>query len=292
MWSTLRVYHSTQKDRDVAEVPGSYSWSTCMRTIWVADSRIHREPRASIPLETYTGYEGYRFLLEVISGLRSRLLGETEVLAQFRDKFKTASLPSSAFGEYLAKLRDSLIQDSRSIRSRYLQNLGEQSYGGLANKYLKDETNVVLLGTGQLAEKILPWMKDRNVVLVGRNELRLGELSVTFGVPVRTLSDWFPDSADRAVVVAAPLDLTPYLDRMNSGSLLIDFREFPLEGNIPDRISYISFAAMLDSLRETEEKAQRVREAVSPALDELVEERELEAQQFIFGWEDLTCPAF
>lgn len=292
MWSTLRVYHSTQKDREIAEVPGSYSWSTCMRTIWIADSRIHREPRTSVPLETYSGYEGYRFLLEVISGLHSRLLGETEVLAQFRDKFKNGSLPSSAFGEYLAKLRDLLIQDSRNIRSRYLQNIGEQSYGGLANKYLKDETNLVLLGTGQLAEKILPWLKHRKVRLVGRNETRLSELSATFDVPVQTLNEWIPDAADRAIVVAAPIDLTPYLDRMNSDSLLIDFREVPLERDIPDRIQYVPFAAMLDSLRETEERAKRIRETVRPALDDLVEERELEAQQFIFGWEDLTCPAF
>ncbi|AOP36202.1 glutamyl-tRNA reductase [Leptospira tipperaryensis] len=291
MWSTLRVYHSTQKDREMIENPDSFSWMTCMRTIWIADSRIHGGP-SSLPsaLETYSGYEGYRFLLEVISGLHSRLLGETEVLAQFRDKFKNPSLPSSAFGEYLARLRDSLIQDSRSIRSRYLQNIGEQSYGGLANKYLKDATHVTLLGTGQLSEKILPWMKNRNVTLVGRNETRLSELSTTFEVNSKLLNDWKADGS--AIVVAAPLDLTPYLDQIHPGTLIVDFREVPLEKKLPDTIHSISFAAMLDSIRETEERALQIRERVQPALDEIVEERELEAQQFIFGWEDLTCPAF
>ncbi|MBM9578032.1 glutamyl-tRNA reductase [Leptospira sp. 201903070] len=291
MWSTLRVYHSTQKDREMIENPDSFSWMTCMRTIWIADSRIHGGPSA-LPstLETYSGYEGYRFLLEVISGLHSRLLGETEVLAQFRDKFKNSSLPSSAFGEYLARLRDSLIQDSRSIRSRYLQNIGEQSYGGLANKYLKDATHVTLLGTGQLSEKILPWLKNRNVTLVGRNKARLEELSAMFEVNSKLLNDWKADGS--AIVVAAPLDLTPDLDQIHPGTLIVDFREVPLEKKLPDTIHSISFAAMLDSIRETEERALQIRERVQPALDEIVEERELEAQQFIFGWEDLTCPAF
>ncbi|WP_061222571.1 glutamyl-tRNA reductase [Leptospira weilii] len=290
MWSTLQVYHSIQKDRENVEIPGSYSWMTCMRTIWITDSRIHGEP-STLPttLEKYNGYEGYRFMLEVVSGLHSRLLGETEVLAQFRDKFKNSSLPSSAFGEYLAKFRDSLIQDSRSIRSRYLQNIGEQSYGGLANKYLKDQSSVSILGTGQLAEKILPWLKNRDVTLVGRNEKRLLELSKEFGVSVKPLIDWKPSG--EAVVIAAPLNLSSYLDSITGDVVVVDFREIPLEEKWPDTIQYVSFVEMLDSLRETEERALQVREKIGPVLDELVEERELETQQFIFGWEDLICPA-
>ncbi|EMO13668.1 glutamyl-tRNAGlu reductase, N-terminal-like domain protein [Leptospira santarosai str. CBC523] len=291
MWSTLQVYHSTQKDRENVKIPGSYFWTTCMRTIWIADSRIHGEPSVlPATLEKYNGYDGYRFMLEVVSGLHSRLLGETEVLAQFRDKFKNPSLPTSAFGEYLGKFRDSLIQDSRSIRSRYLQNIGEQSYGGLANKYLKDRSSVSLLGTGQLAEKILPWLKNRNVTLVGRNEKRLLELSKRFDVSVKLLVDWKP--SEEAIVIAAPLDLSSYLDSIASGVVVVDFREIPLEEKWPDRVSYVSFAEMLDSLRETEERTLHIRERIQPALDKLVEERELETRQFIFGWEDLTCPAF
>ncbi|MBE8416202.1 glutamyl-tRNA reductase, partial [Leptospira borgpetersenii serovar Tarassovi] len=38
--------------------------------------------------------------------------------------------------------------------------------------------------------------------------------------------------------------------------------------------------------------ALQIRERIGPALNELVEEREFETRQFIFGWEDLTCPAF
>ncbi|EMI72406.1 glutamyl-tRNA reductase [Leptospira noguchii] len=289
MWSTLRVYHSVQKDRENLEIPGSYSWSTCMRTIWITDSRIHREPSdLPLTLEKYSGYHGYRFVLEVISGLHSKLLGETEVLAQFRNKFKI--LPSSAFGEYLARLRDSLIQDSKSIRSRYLQNIGEQSYGGLANKYLKDQDFVSVLGTGQLAEKILPWLKHRNVILVGRNQKRILELSKQFDVSIKLLNEWSPGGG--AIVIAAPIDLSGCIELITRGTVVVDFREIPLEKNWPDRISYISFAEMLDSIRETEEKILQIRKMLQPFLDKLVKERELEAQQFIFGWEELTCPVF
>lgn len=128
------------------------------------------------------------------------------------------------------------------------------------------------------------------MTLVGRNKKRLLELSKEFGVSVKLLIDWKPSG--EAIVIAAPLNLSSYLDSIASGVVVVDFREIPLEEKWPNMIQYVSFAEMLDSLRETEEKALQIRERIGPALDELVEERELETRQFIFGWEDLTCPAF
>lgn len=93
-------------------------------------------------------------------------------------------------------------------------------------------------------------------------------------------------------MIAAPIDLSGYMNSITSGTVVVDFREVPLEKNWSNTISYISFAEMLDSIRETEERTWQIRKMLQPFLDELVKERELEAQQFIFGWEELTCPAF
>ncbi|EQA35955.1 hypothetical protein LEP1GSC047_0545 [Leptospira inadai serovar Lyme str. 10] len=295
MWSTLKVFHSEAGHRDGFLVPDSFQWKTCMRTVWVTDSRIHPE---SLDLpdtwEVKTGYEAYGLLLEIISGLRSKLFGETEVLAQFRQRFQ--ELPSSAFGEYIARLRDNLIEDCRSLRSGYLQNLGEQSYGGLAQKYLASSagpvSKVALLGTGQLAEKMLPWLKgaDRSVCIVGRNLDRLEFLGNSSGSSTAFWEDWSPQG--EAWVIAAPVNLEPWMDKLSPGDLVLDFREEPLESRLPEGVRYISFADMMSSLKETEERTRKVREELDSVLARLLEERELEAHQFVFGWEDLPCPSF
>ncbi|WP_167884824.1 glutamyl-tRNA reductase [Leptospira fluminis] len=295
MWSTLKVFHSDFGQRDGFVPPDAFSWKTCMRTVWVTDSRIHPE-RISLPQnwEVKTGYEAYRLLLEIISGLRSKLFGETEVLAQFRQRFQ--ELPDSAFGEYVAKLRDNLIEDCRSLRSGYLQNLGEQSYGGLAQKYISGSNvpvrEISLLGTGQLAEKMVPWLKSggRRVKVVGRNPDRLDFFADSFSVSSQLWEDWSPQG--EAWVIASPVPMGPWQNRLRPGDLVLDFREVPLETSWPAGVVYVSFAEMMSSLKETEERTKRVREELDVVLAHLLEERELEAHQFVFGWEDLPCPSF
>ncbi|TGK41445.1 glutamyl-tRNA reductase [Leptospira andrefontaineae] len=295
MWSTLQVFHSESSDRDLLSLPDAFSWKTCMRTVLVSDSRIHPHPE-NLPAhwESKSGYEAYRLLLEIISGLKSKLFGETEVLSQFRQRFQ--ELPDLAFGEYLAKLRDNLIEDCRTLRSGYLQNLGEQSYGGLADKYLSEALNppkeIVLFGTGQLAEKILPWLShsNRKTKIVGRNPNRLEFLSSVSGSSSHSMEDWSPNG--EAWVIAAPMDCSAWMDKLAPGNLILDFREEPLEESWPSDIVYISFAEMLSSLKETEERTRKVKEELKSVLDELLEERELEAHQFVFGWDDLPCPTF
>ncbi|WP_108930037.1 glutamyl-tRNA reductase [Leptospira johnsonii] len=295
MWSTLQVFHSESSDRDLLSLPDTFSWKTCMRTVLVSDSRIHPYP-VDLPShwESKSGYEAYRLLLEIISGLKSKLFGETEVLSQFKQRFQ--ELPDLAFGEYLAKLRDNLIEDCRTLRSGYLQNLGEQSYGGLADKYLSEATNppkeIILFGTGQLAEKILPWLShsNRKTKIVGRNPNRLEFLSSVSGSASHLMEDWSPNG--EAWVIAAPMDFSAWMDKLAPGNLVLDFREEPLEESWPSDIVYIPFAEMLSSLKETEERTRKVKEELKSVLDELLEERELEAHQIVFGWDDLPCPTF
>ncbi|TGK01734.1 glutamyl-tRNA reductase [Leptospira langatensis] len=295
MWSTLQIFHSEANDRDMFSVPDSFSWKTCMRTVLVSDSRIHLSP-SELPKnwESKTGYEAYRLLLEIISGLKSKLFGETEVLAQFRQRFQ--ELPDEAFGEYLAKLRDNLIEDCRTLRSGYLQNLGEQSYGGLADKYLSEAKNppkeVVLFGTGQLAEKLLPWLSGsgKKTKIVGRNPNRLDYLASISNSSSHLMEDWSPNG--EAWVIAAPMDFSPWMDKLAPGNLILDFREEPLESSWPSDVIYISFADMLSSLKETEERTKKVKEELKSVLDELLQEREWEAHQIVFGWDDLPCPTF
>ncbi|PJZ70753.1 glutamyl-tRNA reductase [Leptospira perolatii] len=297
MWSTLKVYHSETNQKEALFSSDAFLWKTCMRTIWVTDSRLHPEfISVSSSWEVRTGFEAYRLLLEIVSGLRSKLFGETEVLAQFKERFKNGELPSSAFGEYLAKLRDNLIEDSRELRSGYLQNLGEQSYGGLAHKYLSEflpkSHSVSMIGTGQLAEKMLPWLRksDRTVNLVGRNPNRLLSLSNAHPCKAVLLSDWQP--AQEAWVIAAPIDLEDWMKYLEPGSLVLDFREEVLEKSWPEGVRYISFAEMLSSLKETEARTHKTKLELNSVIERLLEDREYEPRQFVFGWEDLPCPSF
>ena len=294
MWSNLVVLHSESKLRDQEEFEGLHHWKTCMRTIYVGDSRLF--DTGSFPFETsvyqlHIGFDAYKVLLEIVSGLKSRLLGETEVLSQFKEVFKNENLPDSALGEYLRKLRDRLIEDSRKLRSEYLRNLGDQSYGGLAYRNLKGRKSVAMIGTGQLAEKMIPWvLKDArdSFVIVGRNREKLEELGRKFNVPVKLLSEYVPE--EEAVVVAAPVSVQEIGKSLKAGSMVVDFREDPLGDSFSEDIIFISFESMLQSLKENEERNNKLRAELETVVESIVDDREAQLHHNnIYGWEDIPC---
>lgn len=293
MWSNLLILHSNDKNRDRESFSGLLHWKTCMRTLYIGDVRIFDISQAQISrhYDAYVGYEAYKLLLEIVSGIRSRLLGETEILAQFKEILKNESLPKHSLGDYLKKLRDQIIEDSRKIRSGHLRFLGDQSYGGLANRYLKNTKEVVLFGTGNLAVKVLPWLleKNRKVTVIGRNLEKLKEIAVKYPVQIKTLDAFTPN--DEAIVIAAPISLKEIIPSIKENTMVVDFREDDKGDNFGNSLNYISFESMLNSLKAQEERNNELRKTLEVVVSELATERENESQNFIYGWEDIPCVA-
>lgn len=291
MWSNLLILHSNDKNRDKESFSGLVHWKTCMRTLYIGDVRIFdiSLTQFSQHYQTYVGYEAYKLLLEIVSGIRSRLLGETEILAQFKEVLKNESLPQNSLGDYLKKLRDQIIEDSRKIRSGHLRFLGDQSYGGLANRYLKSSEEVVLIGTGNLAIKVLPWLlgKNRKVTVVGRNPEKLQEIANKYPVQIESLDTFIPTT--QAVVIAAPISVQHMIPSLRKDTIVVDFREDDKKDQFPNSLGYISFETMLNSLKAQEERNKELRKKLEVVVSELAEERENESQNFIYGWEDIPC---
>lgn len=294
MWSNLLVLHSEDKGRDSESFEGLHFWKTCMRSLYVGDIRIFdvNYAKHSRHYKIYIGYDAYKVLLEIISGIRSRLLGETEVLAQFKEIFKNEALPKNALGDYLMKLRDQLIEDSRKIRSKYLRHLGDQSYGGLAHRYLKNTSEVTMIGSGQLAEKVLPWLLENNrkVKVTARNIEKLNEFSGKHKVVTEHLQEFSP--AGEAIVIAAPISISEIIPSIDRNAIIVDFRENDCQDNFSSHPNYISFAAMLNALKEQESRTQALRKTLQVVVAEIAQEREQESQNFIYCWEDVHCYAY
>ncbi len=293
MWSNLIVFHSELKERHQVEPDGMFAWKTCMRSVFLGDSRLLDHPPESQygPYTVYHGYSAYQLLLEITSGIKSRLLGETEVFSQFKETFKNANLPKTAFGEYLQKLRDELIEDTRKIRSKHLVGLGDQSYGGLARRFLGDSQKITLLGTGQLAEQILPYIVEsgREVLVVGRNSSRLEELESKFPIRTAELGDKIP--VQEAFIISAPVKVSHLLDLTHKNSKIIDFRENDEGDQFSNFHQYFSFSYILETLKKNENKNKKLRGQLEIFVSKIVEEREYVSSNNIFCWEDIPCIA-
>lgn len=290
MWSNLILLHSDFEKRLPLDGNSLVGWQTCQRNIYLSDSRIFSQEGmdlSSSGYDTYTGFDAYKFLLEVVSGLRSKLFGESEIQAQFRDRFRKENLTPSSFSESLLLLRDQILEHTKLIRSQFLIGIGRQTYGSIADLELKTEKEVLLLGTGKLAESILPYLKsrDRNIRLIGRNINRMKELKEKFQVNTSHWEDYSPNK--ESVVITSSFLPFPWEIKLKYSNKIIDFRE----GSVLKFVgsSYISLKDILNKIQETDETIVQLKSQLNHFLDHLTKEREDEQIHFLNGWEELSC---
>lgn len=157
-----------------------FRWDTCLRTVAIFPEQSgEKSPEESINQfdsrlesgEIFTGESAYEKLLELICGLHSPLVGETEVFGQFKEavqKFQTENKStneglSSAFNQAFRVWSNGLIEDAKQIRRQYLQDIGSQSYGSLVRRELRElgSASIEIIGAGRLVADILPWISKK-----------------------------------------------------------------------------------------------------------------------------------
>jgi glutamyl-tRNA reductase len=100
-------------------------------------------------------------LLEIVSGMRSPLVGETQVQAQFKSFL--ASLDPSTDRDVL-RIGQRLLADVKSIRHQHFQGLGTRAYGSLVAARVLPGRRIALVGTGALATEIRDHLPQSHAV--------------------------------------------------------------------------------------------------------------------------------
>lgn len=157
--------------------------------------------------ELTTGADAYQLLLEVASGLRSAVPGETNVFGQFRRAWDEAARRLPA--EELSRLHPvvlALQSDTRALRAGYLQGVAGGSYGSLARELLAPgrDARVLFVGTGELARSMLPLFRAWDVGVWNHRSL-----NPQARAPLTGVCRWFSsDEADAAAAWATDIVFT------------------------------------------------------------------------------------
>lgn len=250
-------------------------------------------------IEVFEGPSAYAFLLRVATGLESALPGETNILGQMRQGWL-------AHADRLRWLQ-SLFEDAKEIRRRHLVGLGSVSYGGLVRRALDDlrpsaDRPVVLLGSGDLAHSVAPWLLHHPLRIWSRSGRRatdlVGRLNAKSGSSTKTLSDAELEDAMRhsaAVVACIPFDPANDEDRCRALLDATSPRVIHLGGPRRDAGAWgrLRDLACLDDLlaRKADESAARSR-GLTRARIACEERARLRCLGFplgiAHGWEDLA----
>jgi glutamyl-tRNA reductase len=159
----------------------------------------------------YPGTDAIGHMFRVASSLDSMVVGEPQILGQFKDAFE-AALAARSTGMVLNKVAKKAISVAKRVRTetRIAENAVSVSYAAveLARKVFGDLTGkgVMLLGAGEMAELALRHLVGAGcprVTVTNRTQERATELAAEFGgraVPFEA----FPDAlADADIVVCS-----------------------------------------------------------------------------------------
>src|SRR4051794_20418867 len=148
-----------REPRDLPIVPGAPIWRTCLREVAFADDADDLPQGANEAESAGTHLlegDAYRLLLEILCGLQSPMIGETQVMGQFKTFLSSLDRNQA----WLNKLGQRLLADARDVRTEFLQGLGSRSYGSAVRRYINDCCHTAVIGTGKLANEVLPFLAD------------------------------------------------------------------------------------------------------------------------------------
>ena len=136
--------------------------ATCQRTVHVQAAAALPRGRAhgaGEGAELLRGEDAYALLLEIATGLKSAVAGETNVFGQLRRSWAehAARVPPRR-SEALGRIAEALFEDAARIRRSHLEGIGGSSYGTLARMLLRPRKRepVLFVGNGGLMNSMLP----------------------------------------------------------------------------------------------------------------------------------------
>jgi len=161
-----------------ALLPEACAVSTCLREVRVAmlpdEAQPAQRDAAALGYELHRGADAYRFLLQLACGLESEIAGETEIFGQIKQAWRDYEAVHADEARTLRPWMQRLLQDTKEVRSEHVVGLGSATYGSLVRRLLGGTLTgpTLLLGAGQLAETILPFLDGGEVLVWNRGRER------------------------------------------------------------------------------------------------------------------------
>ncbi len=281
MLKDFQVIHRRKPESFQAANP--FIWETCLRSIsFTADPR-HVDLRDGD--ELFINHHAFQFILEIICGLHSPIVGETEVFGQF----KTFAKEWQRQEPRRAALIQRFFTDAKDLRSRYLCGMGTQSYGGWLKRNVRGGGEVHIVGGGQLALEIAPHLQkaaDRLTLHV-----RSPQKIQAKGSVVNALSDK-AFTAGSSLIIAAPIQAADVHSWLDGRSPLEIFDLRAESKHDPLTVKCERIQALGDIFADIEQTKARLLPIIGQVKSEIAARGERLASEVVVrpqGWDDICA---
>lgn len=278
----------------------AFYFKTCLRQIAIVDSETASAIEIQPTDDVHRGGDAYRFLLEVICGLRSPLIGETEVSGQFKLAVSAYPIPATPWGQQLKRFFQNLFEDAKRIRQNHLVDLGSQSYGSVLRREFKSIPQIKtihILGAGHLVQEVLPWIAKDGIeihVHCRDTEKARNAFAGRTDYQIHSLKETVAFGPNDAFVVAAPVTAEWMQSWLSSHAnhapeIIADLRADSAEDRIQLNCRVLDLSQVFSHISETQTHLEARKVAALKAIEAAVQERHRYVEYRPFGWEDVCA---
>jgi hypothetical protein len=293
--ASLRIAHSAPRPVTYQIQGEFFRLDTCQRTLWIYEALPGQAADCFAGVEILEGIDAYAFLLRVATGLESQVLGETDIFGQLKEGWARFEKSSSRLARELLPWIQRVFEDTKEIRSQYLQSAGSgSSYGTLVRRVLKRHglqagEPVLLMGAGQIARTVAPFLSENPLWIQNRTESRARELARPHDRVIREADAAQAWDQARFIVICTPEDAQRelLLAARAQGKCVVHL------GCLRSQAGFLALDDLFQVQKEQGEASSRRFERALKACDEKALLRSLPGSAagsatLPHGWEDLA----
>lgn len=268
-------------------------WTTCLRQIlFTTADQINNYKILDNDL-VLNSTDALVFLTEVLCGLKSPVFGETEVFGQFKTFVESVQNQPQNILPAHAKWVRFLFELVKNLRTEHIVGLGSNSYGSTLRKLTRDVSQLSIIGAGQLATEILPWIsKNKTIQLFVRNPDKYTELNSKYpDIKIRDL--YAPKKLEQALIIAAPIENDDLIEQINEAEkkpeFIYDLRNSGFEAlshNLKN-IRLLSLSDFFEIFNEDKIKFENLKEKISEIIKQRCNDFANRSEIRPLGWDDL-----
>jgi glutamyl-tRNA reductase len=241
----------------------------------------------------YKNKEAINHIFNVGTGLDSQILGDFEIISQFKKAF-ILSKKYNLVNAFIERLQNSVIQASKRVKNETELSSGATSVSFASVQYILNnvknisQKNILLFGTGKIGrntcENLIKHTDNKHITLINRTKEKAQQIAGKFNVLVKNFSELTEELSQTDVLVVATGSKTPTINKdilpKDKEMLILDLS---IPKNVDENVKTIKGVTLIhmDHLSQMTDSTLERRKTFIPDAQRIIKEVKAEFEDWL-----------
>ena len=241
----------------------------------------------------YKNKEAINHIFNVGTGLDSQILGDFEIISQFKKAF-ILSKKYNLVNAFIERLQNSVIQASKRVKNETELSSGATSVSFASVQYILNnvknisQKNILLFGTGKIGrntcENLIKHTDNKHITLINRTKEKAQQIAGKFNVLVKNFSELTEELLQTDVLVVATGSKTPTINKdilpKDKEMLILDLS---IPKNVNENVKTIKGVTLIhmDHLSQMTDSTLERRKTFIPDAQRIIKEVKAEFEDWL-----------